>query len=153
MYATVKSSEFSHATSQRNDRDLNFYGTLWVLAACLGVLATFVFSGCSGSQRAAPVDRERAQEALKITLDSWKKGESPSAVQGGSPSITAQDLDWLTGAKLVDYQVTGDGKALEANLYVPVKLTLRTPKGQEVTKSVSYIVGTSPRVTVFRALQ
>jgi hypothetical protein len=108
-------------------------------------------AGCSGSQRAAAVDPERAREALKITLDSWKKGEPPSAVQGGSPSITAQDLDWMAGAKLVDYQVTGDGKAVEANLYVPVKLTLRSPQGREVTKSVSYVVGTSPRVTVFRA--
>jgi hypothetical protein len=113
-------------------------------------LAAALVAGCSGSQRAAPVDPERAREALKIALDSWKRGEPPSALQSGSPSITAQDLDWISGATLVDYQVTGDGKAIEANLHVPVKLTLRTPKGQKVTKSVSYIVGTSPRVTVFR---
>jgi hypothetical protein len=107
--------------------------------------------GCSGTERAAAVDAERAREALKITLESWKKGDAPAAVERGTPAITAQDLDWLTGAKLVEYQVTGQGKAVEANLYVPVTLTLRTPKGQEVIKSVSYIVGTSPRVTVFRA--
>ena len=31
--------------------------------------------------------------------------------------------------------------------------TLKTPQGNEVKKNVSYVVGTSPRITVFRALR
>ncbi|MDR3634445.1 MAG: hypothetical protein P4L84_11620 [Isosphaeraceae bacterium] len=119
---------------------------------CLGasLLAAFLLAGCSGSQRAAPVDTSRAHEALKAALEGWKKGDSPSALQSGTPSITVQDLDWLAGARLVDYQVDGEGRPVEANLYVPVKLTLRTAKGKEVNKKVNYIVGTSPILTVFR---
>jgi hypothetical protein len=49
--------------------------------------------------------------------------------------------------------VTGDGKSVEANLYVPVTLTLTTSKGKEVKKKVTYVVGTSPYLSVFRALQ
>jgi hypothetical protein len=115
------------------------------------LLAIALSPGCSGSQ-ATPVDAERAREALKTTLDGWKKGETPEALNKSMPAITAQDLDWLSGSKLVDYTVTGDGKSMEANLYVPVTLTMKTSKGKEVKKKVTYVVGTSPHLTVFRAL-
>ena len=48
--------------------------------------------------------------------------------------------------------MTGDGKDDNANLRIPVKLTLRTPQGREIQKAVSYVVGTSPALTVFRDL-
>jgi hypothetical protein len=118
--------------------------------AVVGLSAAAMMAGCSGSQRAAPVDASRARVALKTALDGWKKGEAASALKDGSPPIVVQDLDWLAGAKLVDYQVAGEGKEVEANLHVPVDLTLRTPQGKEVKKSVSYVVGTSPYLTVFR---
>jgi len=109
-------------------------------------------SGCSGSRYDA-VDPGRARDALKVALDGWKKGDTPAALKEGSPPIVVQDLDWIGGAKLVDYQVDGDGKAREANLYVPVKLTLRSRQGKEIKKSVSYVVATSPRLMVFRNLR
>jgi hypothetical protein len=118
------------------------------IAAPLAALCLAV-SGCGG-QMSTPVDPSRAREALRTALEGWKKGDAPGALQGASPPITVQDMDWLAGAKLVDYQVDGDGKPVEANLYVPVKLTLRTPKGKEVRKKVNYVVGTSPILTVFR---
>jgi hypothetical protein len=110
-------------------------------------------AGCSSSQRAAPVDPDRAREALKTTLEGWKKGNAPAALKEGSPSIVAQDLDWLGGAKLVAFQVSGDGKPIEANLYVPVDLTLKMPNGKQVKKKATYVVGTSPYLTVFRSLK
>jgi hypothetical protein len=119
----------------------------------MALAAVAMMLGCSTSQRAAPVDAERARDTLKIVLEGWKKGDLPSALKDAAPSITVQDMDWLAGARLVDYQLAGDGKKVEANLYVPVKLTLRTPQGKEVKKSVSYVVGTSPILTVFRALR
>ena len=66
--------------------------------------------------------------------------------------MTVQDMDWLAGAKLISYQVKDDGKEYGPNLNIPVELTLRTPQGKESKKSVNYVVGTSPIVTVFRAL-
>ena len=109
--------------------------------------------GCSGSVACGGNLESARREALKTTLDGWKKGDAPDALKDSTPSIAAQDLDWLGGAKLVDYEVTGDGKSVEANLYVPVNLTLKTAKGKEVKKKVTYVVGTSPYLTVFRALQ
>ena len=118
-------------------------------ARLIVALAVFV-AGCSGNRRASPVDPDRARDTLRLALEGWKNGDPPSVLHDGSPSITVQDTDWLAGMKLVDYQVTGDGKAVESNLYVPVKLTLRPKRGKDVKKAVSYIVGTSPILTVFR---
>jgi hypothetical protein len=108
-----------------------------------------LFQGCGGGVR-NPVDPERAREALKTTLESWKKGESMDSLQSATPSIVAQDSDWRSGAKLTDFEVAGDGKPMDANLRVAVKLTLRNKQGKEVKKSVNYLVTTSPAVTVFR---
>jgi hypothetical protein len=120
-------------------------------ALAIAITVGFV-GGCSGFQGAAPVEPDRAREALKTALDVWKKGDQPGALKESTPPITAQDLDWLGGAKLVNYEVTGDGKSIEANLFVPVTLTLAMPKGKEVKKKVTYVVGTSPYLTVFRSL-
>jgi hypothetical protein len=116
-------------------------------------IAVALLGGCSGSQWGKSVDAERAREVLKTALDVWKKGDMPATLSNNSPAITAQDLDWLGGAKLVNYEVTGDGKSLEANLYVPVTLTLKMAKGKEVKKKVTYVVATSPHLSVFRALE
>jgi hypothetical protein len=115
-------------------------------------LAATLLAGCSGSGGARPVDAPRAREALKTALEGWKKGVTPESFSTASPAMTVQDMDWQGGARLVAYQVADDGKDFGVNLHVPVMLTLRTPQGKDVKKSVKYIVGTSPIVTVFRAL-
>jgi hypothetical protein len=74
-------------------------------------------------------------------------------LKNSTPTITAQDLDWMGGAKLVNYEVTGEGKSIESNLFVPVTLSMKTPAGKDVKKKVTYIVATSPYVSVFRSLQ
>ncbi len=122
--------------------------------ACAAVLAVTLalplLYGCGGGGGSPnPVDSDRAREYLKAVLDTWKKGESIDSLKTGSPAITAQDFDWLAGASLVDYEVAGEGTPIDANLRVPVKLTVRS-KGKETKKSVSYLVTTSPAVTVFR---
>jgi hypothetical protein len=107
--------------------------------------------GCSrGPQRAPPVNPEQAREALKTTLESWKQGEAPAALRDRPPNITAQDMDWEAGLRLIEYQIVDDGKLDDANLRCAVKLTLRDSQGRDVHKNVKYVVGTSPIVTVFR---
>ena len=85
-----------------------------------------------------------------MTLESWKQGEKPGALRDRPPNLTSQDMDWEAGFRLMDYQIVDDGKLDDANLRCPVKLTLRDPQGREVHKSVKYLVGTSPIITVFR---
>ena len=86
-------------------------------------------------------------------MDQWKTGESPKSLESSATPMTVQDFDWAAGAKLVDYQIVDDGKAYDANLRVQVKLVLGDPakhKSKAAAKTVWYLVGTSPSVTVFR---
>ena len=113
-------------------------------------LAAMLGAGCSGGNTAAPLDSPKAREALTTTLDAWKKGEGITALTAATPPIVAQDMDWLAGAKLLDYRVKGEGTPMDSNLRVPVQLTLKSRDGKDVTKTVTYLVTTSPAVTVFR---
>ncbi len=129
-------------------------GALGSIPQRLGLLLVFCLlaAGCARVSRSA-ADPAQARQALETTLAGWKKGDAPAALKDGSPSIIAQDLDWLSGLKLVAYEITGDGKAMEASLYMPVKLTLKLPNGKQVEKNVTYVVETSPYLSVFRALR
>jgi hypothetical protein len=149
----------NHATKSRiaawaalvlEDRDRSLYASLWVVAASLGVLSVLMLSGCSGSSRANPVDPSRARESLKIALDHWKNGEDPKSLESSATPMVAKDFEWDAGAKLLDYQVL-DEREEDTNLRVQVKITLGPQgKGKNVEKKASYVVGTSPSVTVFR---
>lgn len=124
---------------------------LW-LVTWAGLMA-LVGVGCdSGPRRAAPVDPEDARAVLRTTLDHWKQGQPADTLAAASPAITAQDLDWMAGYALRDYQVLDDGRGDNANLRISVELDLRDPNGREVRKQVSYVVGTSPSATVFREM-
>lgn len=113
-----------------------------------------VAAGCSSSgPRAAPVVPETARTALRTTLDAWKAGQTPESLNQASPPIVAQDIDWLGGSKLLAYQVLDDGTPEDANLRVPVELKLKDKSGRETTRKVVYVVGTDPKVTVFRAME
>ena len=122
-------------------------------AAGLACVALLAACGCSSQgPRAAPVDPDVARSTLRTVLDAWKSGETPESLQNRSPSIVAQDMDWKMGHQLIDYAIEGEGEAVDANLYSPVRLQLRSPEGRESTKNVRYIVGTDPVLTVFREM-
>jgi hypothetical protein len=135
----------------RNDRDGSLYGSLWVVAASLGMLAFPMLSGCSSRSGASPVNAALARDSLKVALDHWKNGEDPKSLESSSTPMIAKDFEWDSGAKLLDYKILDDGKEEDANLRVPVKITLSQPgKSKAVEKTASYVIGTSPSVTVFR---
>jgi hypothetical protein len=151
MMNIIESRATDASGADHEDLSLVRSGTLGVILACLVAMALFALVGCSGGNAHA-VNPSRAREALVSALDHWKKGEAPRSLSAASPSMTVQDLEWERGAKLVDYQVLGDGESRDANLSVKVKLTLADEKSKSKTmeKTVSYLVGTSPSVTVFR---
>jgi hypothetical protein len=138
------------------ERDTGVYGSLWVLGACLLVLATLLLPGCSNPSLAHAVDPPRARDALKTALDEWKKGASAESLASASTPIIVQDFDWMSGAKLIEYQLVDDGKAVDANLSIQVKLSVSggsqpgKPAGKTIEKKVWYLVTTSPKLTVFR---
>ncbi len=103
----------------------------------------------SGCQRGTPsfaLDPPLAHAALEKALQAWVDGQKPKDLQ---PEIIIGDVDWNNGKKLVSYEIlireeTSDG----SNLHIPVKRRFKT--GSQVSDSqVAYIVGTSPKVTIF----
>ena len=122
-----------------------------IIVACLGAMLALILPGCSGASAHA-VDPSRARDALVTALDHWKRGDDLRALASSATPMTVQDFDWQGGAKLIDYQLLSEGQERDANLSVKVKLTLAHKQGKSkpVEKSVYYLVGTSPSVTVFR---
>ncbi|HEY0980488.1 MULTISPECIES: hypothetical protein [unclassified Schlesneria] len=116
----------------------------------MSLFGLLVLSGCSGKN--APVNVDVAQQTLTSTLEFWKDGETPESVAEQKPSIIVQDIDWTSGAKLIDYEIIDDGNPVDANLIAKVKLKLQATDGKETEKTVTYVVGTSPVLTVFRDL-
>jgi hypothetical protein len=156
MINTSKLLPLGPARLDHMDQNSTMYGSLWVVAACLIVLATLFLPGCTGSSGAYPIDEPQARDALKTALDAWKNGETSKSLASSSTPMTVQDFEWDTGAKLIDYQVLDEGKTEGSNLRVQVKLTTigEPTKGKKeakpAEKKASYVVGTSPRLTVFR---
>lgn len=115
--------------------------TVFVLTLALSPLG----GGCNSAT--SPVKIELAQQTLSSTLDSWKAGKSPDDL---SPKVIVQDFDWSGGVRLLDYEITNDQKPLNSNLYVKVALRMGNLNGQETRKTVTYVVSTTPGLTVFR---
>lgn len=137
----------------QGDRTLAKHRPLRAVAAGLGLLTMLFASACSGPGQPHAVDVPLAREALKATMEQWKTGGDLRSVQASGTPVTAQDPDWRAGAKLIDYQILDDGQPEDVNLRVQVKLTLSAPdkgRGKPVEKKASYVVGTSPSVTVYR---
>ncbi len=154
LTATNRPAHFTGLS--RGDRDTSLYGTLAMIAAGLAVLATLILPGCGDASSAHAVNELTARDALKTALDNWKNGATPASLASANPPIVVQDFEWESGAKLLDYQLIDDGKAYDANLRIQVKLKLATPPGKTPAeaanseKKVWFLVGTSPKVTVFR---
>lgn len=115
-------------------------------------LCGFVTSGCGSGLQSAPVDADTALETLERVMESWKQGDTAESLKEQSPSVVVQDVDWTSGMKLLGYEIADDGKESGANLIARVKLTLADKQGAETEKTVTYVVGTAPVLTVFRDL-
>jgi hypothetical protein len=94
-------------------------------------------------------DQTTCINSLKIALQNWKKGGTPADLDGNSPAITMRDKDWKAGCSLLDYQI-GDCTEQGTSLRCPVRLRLRGPQGQAISKSVTYRVLTGPERIIFR---
>ncbi len=123
------------------------------LAGCAFLILVLGICGCNGSDYSAAahrVDPQLARSTLVSVLDSWKAGEDPAGWQQKEPSVVIQDFDWMGGARLTEYEIL-DERPIDANLHCDVKLTLEDPQKGSAEKTVTYLVSTSPVLTVFRA--
>lgn len=114
------------------------------------IVLSVTIQGIGCSEPSDAVRPDVAKETLITALTAWKNGDSPPLLQERSPAIVVQDMDWTAGAKLQDFQLQGDGKAVGANLSIEVELTLVDAAGASSQQKVWYLVGTDPALTVFR---
>jgi len=120
---------------------------------CAAILIAVFVCGCGNEMATYPVDPDEARSTLDAVLTSWQEGATPESWQSESPSVVVQDADWSRGAKLKDYEIIEPTEAIDANLHCEVRLTLDVPQQGEVQKTVKYVVGTSPVLTVFRFVE
>ena len=85
-------------------------------------------------------------------MESWKEGKTPEDLLNESPEIVVQEPEWNDGAKLLDYQIVSDDAPAGPNLITTVKLKLSKVDGTVTEKTATYVVGTSPKLTVYRNL-
>jgi len=119
-------------------------------AAAIAMLLLAAGCGAVYSPEAHRVDPDSARSTLEIVLESWKAGLEPGDWQEKSPPVVVQDMEWLSGAKLTSFEVLGT-QPVDANLLCEVKLTLANDRQSELQRTVTYLVSTSPKLTVFRS--
>lgn len=121
-------------------------------AICAGAALCLAGSGC-GPTRAAPVDVDLARDTLNKVLQHWQQGGTIDELRSASPEIVVQEPLWSNGNKLLQFALVDEGREEDANWYCEVELTLESAEGGEpAKKSVTYVVGTDPVLTVFHAI-
>ena len=122
------------------------------LRLAIGLFAASALAGCGDTSTPTAANTDQARKTLDSALTAWTQGQTVEAVKGASPSILVEDPKWKKGATLKKFEVKGDGKPSGAERVFAVKLTLADSAGKETTEDVDYRVGTSPILTVFRAM-
>ena len=109
----------------------------------VGLLFGILFVGCSsGDAPSYPLDKELARSSVQKAMEAWVSGKTPKELQ---PDIVIGDTAWENGKKLTSFEIVADEETTDgSNLYIRVKRKL----GSEESK-VTYIVGTTPVVTIF----
>ena len=107
--------------------------------------------GCS-DKVGAPVNMNVAQKVLASAMESWEDGKTPKDLLNGSPSIFVQEAEWNEDTKLLDYEITSDDQPAGPNLIATVKLKIGSADGTVTEKTATYVVGTSPSLTIYRNL-
>ena len=116
-----------------------------------GLICIAMFCGCADTV-GAPVNLNLAQETLETVMEGWKDGIKANDLLGQSPSIVVQEPDWNDETKLLDYQILNNDSPAGPNLVATVKLKLGKADGTVSERTATYVVGTSPSLTVYRNL-
>jgi len=120
--------------------------------AMLFLVAFATLPACN-QPRVAAVDPELARTTLVEVLEHWKQGGTIDELRNGTRPVVVQESHWSSGHVLQDFKILDDGRIEDANLFSEVELTLQAPGGgNAIKKKVTYVVGTHPVLTVFRAI-
>jgi hypothetical protein len=114
----------------------------------LWVLSLAICAGCSarGYDRYIPSE-DKARQALEATLNAWRDGKRPGAIEGAPTAVQAVDTQWLAGQQLASYEIVGEESG-EGPRVFSVKLTMKRPAGKQL--SVRYLVVGKEPLWVYR---
>lgn len=102
-------------------------------------------SGCGPGTSKLTVDKAVARESLAAFLDCWKEGKPVESLQSREPPIIGRDTEWEAGGKLTGYTI-GEEREIGSNAHITATIEVAGKPVQQVT----YMVSTSPAITVFR---
>ena len=107
------------------------------------VVLLFGFHGCTQAPEAHSLDPALARSSVQKAMQAWVDGKTPADVK----PIIVGDPEWNRGMKLVSFEIltkeeTTDG----SNLHIQV---FRRFGSYGAEPKVTYIVGTSPEITIF----
>lgn len=111
-------------------------------AFCLLMLG--LLSGCGSEAKSYPLDKELARTSVKTAMQAWVDGKQPSDLK---PDIIVGDAAWEQGKKLVSFEILPEEFSDGSNLHVTV--SRKFDGGAKSESRVTYIVGTSPVITIF----
>jgi hypothetical protein len=117
------------------------------------LIAVSAFCGCGRvSARDLDLNEEVAHASLERFFEAWKSGQSQTDL---GPDIIAADEAWEAGARLLSFKIQPSGLNDGTNLHITAELVLAQPGNAPRAKSgkpkrVTYVVGTSPVITIFR---
>lgn len=115
------------------------------------IAALLMMAGCDQGARSLRLDKPLAEASLTTALDGWKLGELPTDLNKRSPPIIMTDVDWSGQMRLVNYELVGEPTDDGTNLHRAVRLSVQDQHGQRTLREVTYIIGTSPSITIFRS--
>ena len=113
------------------------------------LLVLLLAIGC-GPPQASPSDPELAKALLEETLDAWKQGATIAEIREQTPPVYVAEDIWLSGSKLQDYQLVDEGERFGTNIRFHVKLKVAGSRGAAKQRNVSYLVTTTPALTIAR---
>src|SRR5262245_24172263 len=95
-----------------------------------GLIAAAVLAGCC-EPGFAPLDPDRARDALHAALAAWTRGEAPESLAHLKPCVHVGDPEWSGGrVKLVRFEAAAPPEVVGAGLRFRVTLTTRDARGR-----------------------
>jgi hypothetical protein len=128
--------------------EINISSWRWLFL--FGLSLSFL-SGCGRRSLPSTADPTVARQSLQTMLDSWQRGEPAEKLKDRTPAIVAIDDDWKAGLRLSKYQVKDPDVPHGVAVRSSVVLSLQDGSGKTFEKEATYIIGTTPKITIARS--
>lgn len=117
------------------------------LALGFGMVA--VISGCHTYP--APVsDKASGKQLLEAALSDWKAGITLQQMKQRTPPVYVAEELWMNGFKLNDFVIDDEGELYGSNVRLRATLTGVDKSGRTLEKQFTYLVTTTPALTIAR---